>query len=148
MSLLDAPEYDPRRERRRRIRIIGIIVVVLVIAGLVWSYRYWPEEHAVSQFFAALEKQDYETAYGFWMHDPQWRQHPDRYLRYPYNEFYRDWGPGGEWGLIKSYKIYASGTPPGGGSSGVIVEVVVNGRAEHARVWVEKSDKTLGFSPY
>jgi hypothetical protein len=148
MSLLDAPEYDPRRERRRRIRIIGIIVVVLVIAGLIWSLRYWPEEHAVSQFFAALEKQDYETAYGFWMHDPQWREHPDRYSRYPYNEFYRDWGPGGEWGLIKSYKIYASGTPPGGGSSGVIVEVVVNGRAEHARVWVEKSDKTLGFSPY
>jgi hypothetical protein len=30
----------------------------------------------------------------------------------------------------------------------VIVEVVVNDRSEHARIWVEKSDKTLGFSPY
>ena len=37
---------------------------------------------------------------------------------------------------------------PRGGSSGVIVEVVVNGRSEHARIWVEKSDKTLSFSPY
>jgi len=148
MSLLDAPQYDPSRERRKKLRIIGIIVLILIVGGLIWAYRYWPEEHVVSNFFAAIQKQDYETAYGVWMHDPQWRQHPDRYSRYPYNEFYRDWGPGGEWGLVKSYKIYASGTPPGGGSSGVIVEVIVNDRAEHARVWVEKSDKTLGFSPF
>jgi hypothetical protein len=48
---------------------------------------------------------------------------------------------------VKSYKIYAAGTPPGGGS-GVIVDMIVNDRAEHARVWVEKSDKTMSFSPY
>jgi hypothetical protein len=36
----------------------------------------------------------------------------------------------------------------GGGGSGVIVEVVVNNRAEHARIWVQKSDRTLSFSPY
>jgi hypothetical protein len=81
------------------------------------------------------------------MHDPQWRQHPDHYKKYPFNEFYTDWGPGGQWGLVKSYKIYAAGTPPGGGS-GVIVDIIVNDRAEHARVWVEKSDKTMSFSPY
>ena len=99
------------------------------------------------RFFHALEHQQYETAYAVWMHDPEWRQHPDRYQKYPYNEFYRDWGPGGEWGLIKSYKVYATGTPPGGGS-GVIVDVTVNDRAQRARVWVEKSDKTMSFSPY
>jgi hypothetical protein len=27
------------------------------------------------------------------------------------------------------------------------VDVVVNDRAEHAQVWVEKSDKTLSFPP-
>jgi hypothetical protein len=147
MSLLDAPEYDPVRERRRRIQIIGGVIVVIVLAVLAWSLRYWPEEHIVGKFFDALQKQDYETAYGVWMHDPEWKKNPGQYSRYPFAEFYKDWGPGGEWGIVKSHEIYASGTPPGG-SSGVIVEVIVNQRAEHARIWVEKSDKTLAFSPY
>jgi hypothetical protein len=147
MTLLDAQQYDPARERRRRIRIITSCVVIFFIAGLVWEYRNWPEEHIVDRFFDALQQKNYESAYGIWVHDPDWKQHEEKYKQYPYQDFYRDWGPGGEWGLIKSHEIYASGAPRGGGS-GVIVEVVVNGRAEHARVWVEKSDKTLSFSPY
>jgi hypothetical protein len=146
MSLLDAPEYDPHKERRRRIRIISIVVLGLVVLGLAWRYHYWPEEHAVDRFFDALQQQNYESAYGIWLHDPSWKQHPDKYKVYSYDDFYKDWGPGGEWGLVKSHDIYGSGTPRGG-SSGVIVEVVVNGRSEHARLWVEKSDKTLSFSP-
>ncbi len=146
MSLLDAPEYDPHRDRRRRIRVISIVVLGLVIVGLAWRYHNWPEEHAVDKFFQALQQHDYEGAYGLWLHDPNWKQHADKYKQYSYGDFYSDWGPGGEWGLVKSYDIYGSGTPRGG-SSGVVVEVVVNGRSEHARLWVEKSDKTLSFSP-
>lgn len=147
MTLLDAKEYDPQKERRRRARIISAIIALLALAFLGWWFRYWPEERVADRFFDALQRKDFETAYGVWMHDPQWKQHPERYPKYPFNEFYRDWGPGGEWGLIKSHKIYAVGTPPGGGS-GVIVDVTVNDRAERARVWVEKSDKTMSFSPY
>jgi len=147
MTLLDAKEYDPQKERRRRARIISAIVFLLLLGFLGWWFRYWPEERVAEHFFDALQRQDYEAAYGVWMHDLQWKQHPERYPKYPYNEFYRDWGPGGEWGLIKSHKIYAAGTPPGGGS-GVVVDVTVNDRANRARVWVEKSDKTMSFSPY
>jgi len=147
MTLLDAKPYDPAHERRTRNRILAGVSLVIVLAVGAWALRYWPEERVADHFFAALEKQDYEAAYGIWMHDPQWKQHQQNYSQYSYNDFYRDWGPGGEWGLIKSYKIYASGTPSGGGS-GVVVEVVVNDRAEHARVWVEKSNKTMSFSPY
>lgn len=147
MTLLDAKEYDPQKERKRRTRIISAIVILLLLGFLVWWFRYWPEERVADRFFDALQHQDYEAAYGIWMHDPQWKQHPERYPKYPYNEFYRDWGPGGEWGLIKSHKIYAVGSPPGGGS-GVVVDVTVNDRANRARVWVEKSDKTMSFSPY
>jgi hypothetical protein len=148
MTLLDAKEYDPRRDRRRRLQISTTIFVVLVIAFFAWNFRYWPEERIVAQFFDALQNKQYETAYGIWFHDPDWQQHKEKYAQYPYNEFYQDWGPGGEWGLIKSHRIYASGTPKGGSASGVIVEVIVNDRSEHARVWVQKSDKTLTFSPY
>ena len=147
MTLLDAREYDPARERRKRNRIISGIVLLLVLAALGWWFRYWPEQRIADHFFADLQKRDYESAYGVWMHDPQWKQHPDSFPKYPYNEFYTDWGPGGEWGLIKSHKIYAVGAPPGGGS-GVIVDMTVNDRAQPARVWVEKSDKTMSFSPY
>jgi len=148
MTLLDAKEYDFRRARRRNTLIAFAIITVLILIGLAWAYRYWPEEHVADEFFTALQHQDYEKAYGVWMQDPQWKQHQQKYKQYPFSDFYRDWGPGGEWGLIKSYRIYASGTPPGRSSSGVIVEVVVNDRSEHARVWVEKSDKTMSFSPF
>jgi hypothetical protein len=147
MTIMDAPHYDTARERRRKIKIASIVFLALLVAGLAWMYRNWPEERVVDQFFSALQKQDFESAYGIWMHDPQWKRHPEKYSAYPFNEFYRDWGPGGEWGLVKSHEVYGSATPRGGGS-GVIVEVVVNGRAEHARLWVQKADKTLTFSPY
>jgi len=80
------------------------------------------------------------------MHDPQWQQHPDQHPKYLFNDFYRDWGPGGEWGLIKTQKVYGASTCPGGGS-GVVVDVIVNDRTEHAQVWVEKSDHTLSYPP-
>ena len=158
MTLLDAQEYDAEKDRKKRKRIISIVVLVLVVAfvlelaGSIWLktplwFLYWPEERVADHFFDALQRQNFDIAYGIWMHDPQWRQHPDQHKKYPYNEFSRDWGPGGEWGTVKSHKIYAVGPPPGGGS-GVIVDVTVNDRAQPARVWVEKHDHTMSFSPY
>jgi hypothetical protein len=104
MTLLDAKEYAPARERKRRTRIITSVVLLVILAFLGWWFRYWPEECIGGHFFDALQKQNYDTAYGIWMHDPHWRQHADRNQKYPCNEFYQDWGPGGEWGLIKSHK--------------------------------------------
>jgi hypothetical protein len=146
MTLLDAQEYDYAKDRRKKRRIISAIVLVLVLLFLVWWFRYWPEEHLVGKFFAALQRQDYNLAYGIWMRDPQWQQHPQRHSRYPFGDFYRDWGPGGEWGIIKTANVFGASTCPGGGS-GVVVDVVVNDRTEHAQVWVEKSDHTLSFPP-
>ena len=74
---------------------------------------------------------------------------PDKSLhRYTYADFYRDWGPGGEWGLVKSHRIYGSANTKGLMSGGAIVEVIVNERAEHARMFVQKSDKTITVYPY
>jgi|SRR5579883_1083282 hypothetical protein len=146
MTLLDAKEYDEAGARKRKKLIVSIVGTILVIGALAYAFRYWPEERLVDKFFAALEKQQYETAYGIYMADPEWRQHPQKYSLYPYSDFYRDWGPGGEWGLVKSYKIYATGECPHGGS-GVIVEVIVNERAEHAQIYVQKKEKTFSPSP-
>ncbi len=148
MTLLDAQPYDTAKARRRRIRIAVSIVVVIAIATLAWMYRNWPEEHAVDKFFAALEHQNYEVAYGIYFNDPTWVQHRQKYSQYTYADFYRDWGPGGEWGLIKSYRIYGSANTKGFGRGGVVVEVIVNERSEHARMFVQKSDKTLTVYPF
>jgi hypothetical protein len=98
MTLLDAEPYDPARDRRRRIRIASALVLILVLAWIGWMYRNWPEERAVGRFFAALQQKNFETAYGIWQHDPGWKEHSEKYRSYPLDDFYRDWGPGGEWG--------------------------------------------------
>jgi hypothetical protein len=146
MTLLDAKEFNPEKESRRKKRIILIVSVLVVLLILGWWFRNWPEEHVVSNFFSALKHQDFKTAYAIWMHDPHWEQHPGEYPKYPFNEFYQDWGPAGQWGVIKTAKINGSANcpPP---SSGILVDVIVNDRVEHAQVWVEKSDHTLSYPP-
>jgi hypothetical protein len=143
MTLFEAKEYDPSRDRKRRNLIISLIVVVIVLAALGWHFRYWPEERVVDKFFDALQKKDYESAYGIWLHDPDWKQHPNQRKDYDFHSFYLDWGPGGEWGLVNNHKIYTTV----GGGTGVTVVVIVNGRSKPANVWVEKRDKTLSFPP-
>lgn len=146
MTLMDAKEYDEAGARRRKMRIVTIIGTVLVLGFLAYQSRFWPEERLVDKFFVAVQKQNYEKAYAIYRADPEWKQHPQQHADYPYSDFYRDWGPGGEWGLIKSYKIYASGECPKGGS-GVVVEVIVNNRADHEQLYVQKSEKTFSPSP-
>ncbi len=156
MTLFEAKPYDPAQGRKRRNIIIAIVFALLVIGLIWWQLRFWPEEQVVDRFFDALQQANFEQAYGVWMADPNWKQHPDRYSRYSYNDFIKDWGPGGEWGVIKSHKIYAVGYPPRGHGaptfgtpSGVVVIVTVNDRISRKEsLWVQKDDKTLGFSPY
>lgn len=156
MTLFESKPYDPVAARKRRNRIIAIVAVVAVCAILAWNFRHYPQEREVSQFFDALQQQNYEQAYAIWNHDPDWKQHPQKYSQYGFQDFMKDWGPSGEWGIIKSYHIDGSAVPKGGNgttfdvtASGIVVVVTVNDRvAQKAHIWVENSDKTLGFSPY
>jgi len=144
--LFDAPTYDEAAIRRRRIRIGLAIAALIVVASVLWFNRYWPQERRVEQFFAQLKTQRYEAAYGTWTHDPGWKQHPERYQRYPYERFYMDWGPQGEWGIIHSYQIVGAQRPRSG-SSGVVVGVRLNHQKRLCSLWVEFKGNTLSFSP-
>jgi len=155
MTLFEAPAYDPTRARKKRNMILLAIAVLIVVAVLWWLFRFWPQERMVDRFFDALQQQNFEQAYGIWMHDPDWKQHKDRYARYSYNDFIKDWGPGGEWGIIKSHHVDGAAVPHGysgspfASASGVVIVVTVNQRvADKAHIWVQSDDKTLGFSPY
>src|SRR5450631_1004702 len=148
MTLFEAKPYDAVAARKRRIRIVSISAIVSLCLILAWNSRHYPQEHVVDTFFAALQQKDFEKAYGIWNHDPEWKQHPEQYTRYTLQNFMQDWGPGGEWGVIKSYHVDGSAVPTGGNgtkfdvaSSGVVVVVTVNERiGQKAHVWVEKSD--------
>jgi hypothetical protein len=155
MTLFEAQPFNLAHARKRRAQIIAIIVVVIVLGLLAWHFRYWREERQVDKFFDALQAQSYENAYSIWMNDKDWKQHQDKYARYPFSDFMKDWGPGGEWGIVKSHSIDGTAVPKGGNAgafvspSGVVVVVTVNERiGDKAHIWVEKSDKTLSFSPY
>ena len=51
----------------------------MVLAFVVWMNRYWSEKQVVDKFFAALQNRDYETAYGIYFADRQWKEHPEKY---------------------------------------------------------------------
>ena len=143
MTLMDAQQFDEARARRRRKYIITSIIALFILAWVVYHYRNYPERRAADTFFDALQSQNSEGAYGLWLKDPNWKQHPQKYSQYSYADFSRDWGPAGDWGIIKSHVINCSLSS----GSGVIVQATVNNRAEHTFVWVDKGDKTLHFSP-
>ncbi len=145
-TLFEAPPYDPKRDRRRNLVLAAVIGAFIVVGIVGFVFRNLPYERVVDRFFTALEQKDYERAYGIWFHDPEWKQHASQHSQYTYGDFYNDWGPGGEWGIIRNHEIVGSASPKNG--SGVVVVVRVNDRAENARIWVERKDKTLTFSPY
>jgi len=145
-SIFDAQPYDFAKARRRRNTIIAVSLAVIVIGGLLFWFRNLPYERQVDKFFTALQSKNYEQAYGVWMNDAEWKQHPQKYARYNFNTFYTDWGPSGDWGVIESHHVDDAVAPKKGGS-GVVIVTTVNGRKERSCLWVEKKDKTLSFPP-
>ncbi len=144
MTLLDAPQYNPAKARKRKEVLIAAFVALLVLAGFIWYFWDWPQEHLVNQFFTTLEARNLPKAFGIWNHDPDWEKHPEKYAAYPYGRFALDWGHSSDWGDIKTYKIIMAKAT----GSGVVVGVVVNGdQASPVYLWVQRGQKTIGFSP-
>ena len=150
MTIFEAKEYDFRKARRRKIIISVVVAAVIVLGVLAWIYRNWPEERVVQHFMTDLQNKDYKAAYGVWVADKNWEQHPQKYSQYSFADFYRDWGPGGDWGNIQSFDVVGSTVPKDSysNSNGVVVAVTINGRKEPASIWVTKKDHTLSFSPF
>ena len=88
MTLLDAPVFDEARERRRLAvfySTAGLLFVLFMgfwlAAGRPVDYPWNWNNHlrgrmAVNSFLTAVEKNDLPAAYGIWIHDKDWQQHP------------------------------------------------------------------------
>jgi hypothetical protein len=152
-SLINAPAYDPTRDNVIRYSIFGFIgliflAAILGVTGLFTGHGLFfinlPAEHKVSNFFTALEKKDYATAYGIYWNDPSWQQHPQTHTDYPLKRFVEDWTTDSPVkGPIVSHHVDLSkkdGSGMFGGS--IIVAVTVNG-GQRVFVNVIRTDGTL-----
>ena len=155
MSILDAPAYDERRENLKKNLLIGtgvtlLLIVVIALAGIItghgWFFSNLGAEHKIDKFLTAVEKKDFTTAYGIYVNDKDWQQHPDKYSSYPLQRFTEDWttySPANE--IITSHHVDKSivdGSGPFG--TGVIVAVTING-GKRIFIWYERKDGTLTY---
>lgn len=159
MTLMDAPKFDPKREKRRAwiIRgiaagIIGLFVAWWLVTGrpIDWPWNwnhYLFGRMAANRFMTAIEGNDFQKAYGVWFHDQDWQQHPQKYAAYPMTRFMGDWGPtspDNEYAPIRSYKIALIGHY----GNGVLIAILVNGRKSNAlNLAYDPKSGQLSFAP-
>ena len=159
MTLLDAPKFDEAKEKRRRVvgySIAGGVFVLFVLwwflAGrpVDWPWRW--NDHlfgrmAVNAFMKDLEKNDLPAAYGVWIHDKDWQQHPQQNGAYTFARFQDDWSPtspDAEYHGITSYQIAAARIY----GNVLLVAILVNGAKQNALdlTW-DPHSKQLSFAP-
>jgi hypothetical protein len=153
MTLLNAPEYNERKEKLTKYSLVGGLItvatlVLLTLAGFLlghgWFFTNLPAEHRVDTFFKALEAKDYSKAYAVYTNDADFAQHPDQHKDYPLARFTEDWtteSPAG--GPITDHHVDISKTDGTGYfGTGMIVAVRVNG-GKKLFMWYQKSDGTL-----
>jgi hypothetical protein len=132
-------QYGAGEEQRLKIiKTVVISLAALVIFGgiALFVFHNYRQEHQVKQFFALLEQGQYESAYQMWV-----RTDADR-KGYPYSSFLQDWGPQGEHRDVRDFHIAKSRSC----GSGVILTVDF-GSSQEEKLWVQRNDLTIGFSP-
>lgn len=159
MTLLDAPKFDEARSRRRRMigwSIFGGLVVLFIawwfVAGRPIDWPWHWDDHlfgraAVNRFMDDVEHNDLKAAYGVWIHDKNWEQHPQQHAVYPFARFEDDWSPSSpdaEYHDIHSYRIAASRMY----GNVLLVAILINGAKENALdlTWDPRTGE-LSFAP-
>jgi len=138
MTLLDAPQFDAARAKRNALIAqisAGAFFLLLVVYWLIasrpvdwpWNWHhYYLGRATVNRFFTSLEANDLQGAYGIWVHDKNWQQHPQQYSTYPFSRFVDDWGPTSpenDYGPIRSFKIVEAAHY----GNGVLIAIYING---------------------
>jgi hypothetical protein len=159
MTLLDAPVFNEARDRRNRQMLWGTVIGLFVLLVAFWLISGrpvdWPwtwfshlrGRATINRFLDDVEKNDMAAAYGVWIHDSAWQQHPNQTGSYPFDRFQQDWSPNSpenEYGAIKSHKIVAARMS----GNVLLVGIRMNGLQSKA-LFLNYDPKThvLGFSP-
>jgi hypothetical protein len=114
-----------------------LLVIVILVGGTVAYFvlHNLPEKRAVQRFLTALEQGNYQEAYKLWQPASD----------YSYDDFLHDWGPQGDYGKIREFKILDVKSK---GSELVIVTVSINNQTPPLALLVDRKTKGLAYSPY
>jgi hypothetical protein len=147
MSLLEPPVEKPQKSR---VMVFTVAALAFTLAVVLWfTFRYYPEKKAAANFFDALVAGDTNKAYELWKPSATYRL----------SDFTADWGPGGYYGPVKSYKIMGAKAPKK--SDSIEVDVAISPfspmpdasdgeKSRKTRVvplWILPSDKSISFPP-
>jgi hypothetical protein len=147
MSLLEPPVEKPQKSR---VMAFTVAALAFTLAIVLWfTFRYYPEKKAAANFFDALVVGDTNKAYELWKPSATYRL----------SDFAADWGPGGYYGPVKSYKIMGAKAPKK--SDSIEVDVAISpfspmpdaSDGEKSRktrlvpLWILPSDKSISFPP-
>lgn len=136
-------QYGVGEERREKIIKVALLtaLLVLIVGGTGYFFlKNHRQESQVKTFFELLQKHDYKAAYALWgCTDAK----PCR--EYPLTAFLQDWGPQSEHADMSSARIARSRSC----GSGVIITVDYDkNKGKQDKLWVEREDLTIGFSPW
>lgn len=132
-------QYGAGEERREKIiKLLALSLITLAVMGgiLFFIFHNYSQERVVKRFFERLQAHDYQGAYEMWVSTPDDRR------SYPYQAFLRDWGPQGDHPDVSNFRITKSRSC----GSGVILTVDF-GKNQQEKLWVQRNDLTIGFSP-
>lgn len=132
--------YGAGEEKRIRIiktLVISALTVIIVGGALMFIFHNYRQEQQAKRFFALLEAHDYQSAYNLWV-----RTDTDR-RGYPFSSFMQDWGPQSPHANVADFRISRSRSC----GSGVILTVDFGKNQQQEKLWVQRNDLTIGFSP-
>lgn len=147
MAFLEPPPELQGKPRAVTYAIGGAIFITLIV--FYFAFRYFPEKRAGEHFMDAVVAGNMPKAYELWKPSPSYKM----------GDFLADWGDGGYYGPVKSYKIvHASALKD---SNGVILVVAVSPytpfpletdaqesrRTRFVNIFVKTDDKSLSFPP-
>ena len=131
-------EGHEQRAKRKKLILSLVLGVVVLSAGLYAGLHNHRQKAQVGQFVALLQKHDYSAAYRLWG-----CSETKPCQEYEFKKFMEDWGPQSKYAQIASFDIARSKSC----GSGVIVTVDL-GQNREERFWVERSEMTIGYSPW
>lgn len=130
-------DYEPPKPKTGIRKYWPWLVIVIVVGGVIGyiAFHNLPEKHAVKNFLTQLQEGNYKEAYKLWQPAPD----------YSFDDFLHDWGPKGDYGKIREFKIDGAKSR---GSALVIVVVTINHQTPALALVVDRKTKGLAYSPF
>ena len=147
MGIIDG-NAGPAPSKVPRYVALSLVAVLSIGTILYLALRYRAEKATANVFLNQVVAGDLQSAYRTWKASSG----------YTFEDFTGDWGAKGQYGPVKSFKIYSASRRAN--ASGVVVTVVVSPYAPFPEsndpksrdnkvvpLWIESSDQSMSFAP-